>query len=150
MASGLVLSACGSSSSSPIPAPPSYATIQANLTAAACNSTEQASSWQVRNSVAGEETKCWFGGPDVGGNLTSVAVTASCAYDVSKVAIGYMFSCTVAYPTYDQDSAYTTPTHYQVQLQTPQRGQWWYVADDRTGSGAPGAVHSLSYLKRQH
>lgn len=150
LASGLGLSACGSSSSSPLPVPPSYATIQANLTAAACRSTGQVYSWKIRNGADGAETTCQFGDPEVEVHPASVAVTASCAYDVSKVAIGYIFSCTVGDPTYDQGSAYTTQTQYRVQLQTPLRGQWWYVAKGRAGPRAPAEFHSLAYLETRH
>lgn len=80
----------------------------------------------------------------------SVAVTASCAYDVSKVAIGYIFSCTVGNPTYDQGSAYRTQTQYRVQLQTPLGGRWWYVAEGSTGPGEPAEFHSLAYLETRH
>jgi hypothetical protein len=52
---------------------------------------------------------------------------------MAKVAIGYTFDCTVNYPSdAGNNPEGFSEEQYQVQLQTPQGGKWWYVLQ---GSG---------------
>jgi hypothetical protein len=145
--SGLTLSACGSSSSSSLPSAPSYATIQANLTAITCGSEQQNQTpsyvWKVQNSARGPETICDLQDPSVVTDPPSTTVTASCAYDISKVAIGYSFSCTILNPG-------STEAQYVVQFQTPMHGKWWYVASSTAGPGTPAELRSVSYWETRY
>jgi hypothetical protein len=81
--------------------------------------------------------------PAVVADPPETTVTASCAYDISKVAIGYSFSCTILNPGSTEDG-------YVVQLETPLRGKWWYVASTAGWTGTPAEFHSVSYWEKRY
>jgi hypothetical protein len=94
----------------------------------------------VRDGAHGPETICDLEDPAVIADPPSTTVTASCAYDVSKVAIGYTFSCTILIPG-------STEARYKVQFQTPLHGKWWYVASNDAGPETPREIRSLAHLE---
>jgi len=149
---GISLTACGTSASQTptsisVPAP-SYAVIQTNIAVEVCGSNPQYSLWSTKNGPEGPEAVCYFGNPPIGPKPPSVIVYAACTYNVAKVRIGYVFDCTVN----DPSDAGNNPRgsyeeQYQVQLQTPRRGKWWYVLQ---GSGLnqtspPAPFQAISY-----
>jgi hypothetical protein len=145
--SGLILSACGSTSSSSLPPAPSYAAIQANLTTLMCR-IEQPNDppyfvWKVQGSARGPETTCDLQSPAVNADPPTAVITASCAYDTSKAAIGYTFGCTVLDPG-------SIETRYAIQLQTPLEGKWWYVASSAATTEPPEAIRSVSYWEDRY
>lgn len=144
---GLSLSACSSSSSSSLPPAPSYGTVQANLTATTCQ-VEQPNQPQyylgrVRNSPRGPETICDLQDPAVYTDPPTSTITASCDYNITRVAIGYSFTCAILNPGSPEAT-------YEVQFQTPQNGKWWYVASSTAGTEPPEAIRSLSYWETHY
>lgn len=130
-----------------LPPTPSYAAIQANLTATLCR-VEQPNEapyyiWKVRDSARGPETICDLQDPAVIADPPTSTITVSCAYDMSKASIGYTFGCTVLNPG-------STETRYVVQLQTPLDGKWWYVASSAAGTDPPQEIRSVSYWEARY
>jgi hypothetical protein len=67
----------------------------------------------------------------------------SCAYNVSKAAIGYTFGCRVLNPG-------STESRYVVQLQTPLEGKWWFVASSVAEVEPPEEIRSVSYWEASY
>lgn len=139
---GLALSACGSSSSVSLPPAPSYAMVQANLTVNACR-IEQPNQppyflMKVSTGAQGPQTVCALEDPAVNSNPPTTTIRASCDYDITRVAIGYTFSCVI------QESG-LSEIKYDVQLQTPQEDRWWYVASNTAETEPPEEIRSVSF-----
>lgn len=143
--SGLALSACGSSSSSSLPSAPSYATIQANLTAMMCRVANNTPDfvWKVTTSNRGPATICDLQNPAVNPNPPTTTVTAACAYDASKVAIGYTFDCTILDPG-------SVETRYTVQFQAPLAGKWWIDASSAAATEPPEEIRPVAYWEARY
>ena len=124
------LSACGSPSTTPAnsnPSAPTYRDILVNVTYQVCGSNSQYSEEGVFVTSYGIVTQCSWGADPLGEYPPYVNVSASCDYNPTKAVIGYRFSCTANSPSDAggncRDSA---NEQYQVVMQTPQKGAWWF------------------------
>jgi hypothetical protein len=156
--SGVLLTACGGSSSTAgsgkpaSPSAPSYDTVLANVEYQSClyvnNSFSELGTFM---SPQGPITQCSSANP-MGQYPAFANLTASCAYDLSKVVIGYKFNCQVDSPhiyNVSTDSGWvecidSTSTNWEIQMQTPQSGKWHFYFDNLSNNQSNGFTSELS------